>query len=107
MPTTARREELVTTGFEYAPGDPICVRVVHREHRTTVSDGGAALARAGRPPRWREVAHRLDRGLVVNVSRQGAIFLPVVPVGPPEAEVIRRIAAASLAFYQELLDLSG
>ena len=107
MPAAARSEDLVATGLEYAPGDRVRVRVVHREHRTTVSDGGAALERAGRVPGWREAAGRLANELVVNVSRQGVVFLPVVRVGPPEAEVIRRISTASLALYQELLDLSA
>jgi hypothetical protein len=33
------------------------------------------------------------------------ISLPVVPVGPSEEQVVRRIAEASRAFYQELLEL--
>jgi hypothetical protein len=106
VPTAERTDTIVHTSLEYAPGDPVRVRTVHREHRTTVSDDGAALARAGRITGWRDVADRLARELVVNISRQGVVFLPVVPVGPPESEVIQRIARASLALYQELLDLS-
>jgi hypothetical protein len=43
----------------------------------------------------------------VNVSRQGVVFLPVVPRGPDLEEVERRIAEASRAFRDELLDLAA
>lgn len=49
---------------------------------------------------------RLERELDVNVSRQGAVWLPVVAAGPSEPEVVARIAAASLAFYEDLLELA-
>ena len=81
------------------------IRVVRREHRTWVSDDGAAFHMAGRPDAWRDAAARVGQELEVNFSRGGVISLPVVRVGPPEREVVRRIAEASLAFYQELLEL--
>ncbi len=111
MPVTAdtasRSEERLDTGLEFRPGDPIHVRVVHRDQRTHITDDGAAIGRAGSPAHWQEVAHRLGRELNVNISRHGVVSLPVVRVGPPEAEVVRRIAEASRAFYQELLELGG
>lgn len=100
-----RIETSIETGLEYRPGEPVRVRVVSRGPRTEVSDDGAAFDAAGRPRAWREAARRVDPELVVNFSRSGAISLPVVPVGPPERDVVRRIAEASLAFYQELLEL--
>jgi hypothetical protein len=106
-PSSGRTQALLDTGLEYQPGDPVRVRVIHREHRATVTDDGAAAARAGRPQAWREVAVRVERELDVNVSRRGAVSLPVVPAGPSEPEVIARIAAASLAFYEDLLELTG
>lgn len=84
----------------------MCVHVVRRGSRISVSDDGAAFDGAGRPRNWRGVARRVERDLDVNFTRSGAISLPVVRVGPPEEEVVRRIAAASRAFYQELLELS-
>jgi hypothetical protein len=42
---------------------------------------------------------------VVNVTRQGVVWLPVVPVGPGREEIVRRIGEASLALYQDLLEL--
>jgi hypothetical protein len=103
----ARSETLLVAGLEYRPGDPVRVRVLRREHRTSVTDDGAAIEKAGRPPGWREVADRLAEEMVVNVGRHGIISLPVVPVGPCEEEIVRRIGAASLALYQELLELEG
>ena len=58
-------------------------------------------------PGWRDVADRLQRELVVNVSRAGAVSLPVVAAGPPLDAIEQRIAQASLAFYQELLELEA
>jgi hypothetical protein len=102
----ARVETSVDTGLEYRPGDPVHVRVVRRGPRTWVSDDGAAFERAGGPSTWPEAARRVERELVVNFSRSGVISLPVVPVGPSEEHVVRRIGEASRAFYQELLELA-
>lgn len=106
QPDPPRVETTLDTGLEYRPGDPVKVRVVRRGQRTSVSDDGAAFARAGRPAAWREAAKRVERELVVNFSASGVISLPVVPVGPPEERVVERIGKASLAFYQELLELT-
>jgi len=101
----SRGEVSVDTGLEYRPGDPVRVRVVHRDQRISVTDDGAAVEKAGRPPGWREAADRAADELVVNVGRHGVISLPVVRVGPPEDEIVQRIARASLAVYQDLLDV--
>jgi hypothetical protein len=103
----SRSDTVVETGLSYAPGDPVLVHVQHRDQRTTVTDDGGAVARAGRRRGWRDVADRLADGFVVNVTRSGVVCLPVVPVGPPEDVVVRRIGEASLALYQDLLELDG
>ncbi len=105
--THHKDETVVDVGLEYRPLDPVRVRVTRRDHRISVSDDGAAVARAGRPPGWRAAADGVSEQMVVNVSRSGIVSLPVVRVGPPEAEIVRRIAQASLALYQELLDLES
>jgi hypothetical protein len=73
----ARTETVIDTGLEYRPGDPVRVRVLRRQHRISVTDDGAAIEKAGRPPRWREAADRLDEELDVNISpgvlRYGAV----------------------------------
>jgi len=100
-----RSANAVRSGLEYRAGDPVSVRVVRRERRVTVDDEGGAVDRASRPPGWRTVATRISRELDVNVSRTGVISLPVVDAGPGLTAVVRRIGEASLAFYQELLEL--
>ena len=101
----SRAEAVIDTGCEYRPGDPVRVRVVHREHRTSVTDDGAAISRAGRPPGWRQAARRVSEDVVVNIGQHGVVSLPVVRAGPSEEEIIRRIGEASRDFYQELLEL--
>jgi hypothetical protein len=101
----ARTDTTIETKLEYQPGHPVRVRVVRRGPRISVSDDGAAFERAGRPRAWHRAAERVQHELVVNFSRAGIISLPVVPVGPSEEEVVRRIAEASRAFYQELLEV--
>jgi hypothetical protein len=98
---------VIDSGLEYVPGDPVLVSVQHRERRTSVSDGGAAVERAGRPPGWHQAVDRVLAELDVNISRDGVVSLPVVRLGPPEERVVRRIAEASLSLYQELLELRG
>src|SRR5579864_1493755 len=99
-------DELVETGLEYAPGDPVVLRVAQHKF-PYVRDDGAAVERAGRPPGWREAAERLARELVVNISRGGVVSLPVVPAGPGFDAIVERVADASLGLYQELLELEA
>lgn len=103
----AVEEQIVGTGFEYVPGDPVRVRIVRRDRRTRVTDDGAAVGRAGRPAGWREIAERLADELVVNVSRHGVISLPISSRGPGLEALVQRIGEASLALYQEILELDG
>jgi hypothetical protein len=44
-----RSDQHVETELEYLPGDPIRIRVSHREQAVTVTDDGGAIERAGRP----------------------------------------------------------
>jgi hypothetical protein len=101
----ARTDETVTTGLAYRPGEPVRVTVTHRAQRTSVSDEGAAVERAGKPSGWLAVAERLEHDRDVNLTRQGVVWLPVVAAGPAEQAVVKRIAEASLALYQDLLEL--
>lgn len=107
MRPPTRTESVIETGLEYGPRDPVRVRVVRRPHRVSVTDDGAAIVRAGRPRGWRDVAERVSQELVVNVSRNGVVSLPVVRVGPPEEEIVNRIAEASVGLYQEVLELDS
>ncbi len=100
-------EEMVDVGHEYRPGRPVRLLVTERERRLTVSDQGAAIADAGAPRGWRELADHLERELNVNITRNGAVWLPVVPAGPGRAAIVARIGEASLRFYDDLLDLAS
>lgn len=102
-----RTDATVTTALAYTPGDPVTVTVSRRAQRTSVSDGGAAITRAGAPAGWPAVAAQLERERDVNITRQGAVWLPVVAAGPGEPAIIERIAEASLALYQDLLELGA
>jgi hypothetical protein len=100
-----RTEERVASGLEYLPGEPVRVRVVRRGRRIELSDEGRGLELAGRPPGWRAALERLvEREYALNLSRQGEVFVPVVGAGPGLEPLLRRVAEASLAVYQELLD---
>jgi len=101
----AGAETVIDSGLWYRPGDPVRLRAVRREQRLSVADDGAAINKAGRPPHWRDIADRLERDLIVNVSRRGVVWLPVVAAGPGFETVIGRIAEASVDFYQSLLEL--
>ncbi|MGH2876487.1 MAG: hypothetical protein ACRDLV_09570, partial [Solirubrobacteraceae bacterium] len=99
----ARMEQRVDSGLEYRPREPVRVWVVRRGDRVSVSDRGGAVSAAGvagEPGAWRQAARRVEPAPDVNLSRHGVISLPVVRAGPPETEVVARIARASLALYQ-------
>jgi len=103
----AVEEQIVDTGFEYVPGDPVRVRIVRRDRRTRVTDDGGGVTRAGHPAGWRSVAERVADEVVVIVSRHGVISLPVSSRGPALEALVQRIGEASLALYQEILELDG
>jgi hypothetical protein len=101
----APTEPRVDTGLKYRTGEPVCVWVLRREGRVSVSDHGEALQKAGAAPGWERACARVHAELEVNISRGGVVSLPVVAVGPGEAAVAQRIGRASLVFFQELLEL--
>jgi hypothetical protein len=92
------------SGLEYLPGEPVRLRVDVRRF-FEVSDERRAVELAGRPPGWRDVARRIEVERVVNVSRHGAVQLPVMGRHSFE-EIAERVANASLELYQALLDLA-
>jgi hypothetical protein len=101
----ARTERLVDSGLEYAPGDPVLVKVVQRGRRYLFTDDGAAVARAGKPPGWREAAELPVLEDSLNLSRAGAVFVPAVGSRFNVDELVARVANVSLGVYQEILDL--
>jgi len=103
----AVEEQIVGTGLKYVPGDPVRVRIVRRGGRGGVTDDGGAVERAGRPAGWREAAERVADELIVNISRQGVVSLPITRRGPEPEAFVHRIGEASLALYQEILELDA
>lgn len=99
-------QELVDSGLEYLPGEPVVVRVVRRGLRVELSDQGRAVELAGKPAGWWEPLERLVREEYwLNLSRRGEVFVPFFDGGGRCDELVERVAKASLAVYQELLDL--
>jgi hypothetical protein len=108
MPTQeSHTYTVIDAGLQYRAGEPVLVRIVRRDGRVSVSDDGAALTKAGRAHGWQAVAARLSRDSDVNISRQGVVSLPVVAAGPGLDVIVSRIARASLAFYEDVLDLGA
>jgi ankyrin repeat protein len=95
------------TGLTYGGVEPVLVHVTKRERRYEFSDGGAAARLAGRSAGWREAADAIEAEYVVNVSRQGVVFLPAVERSGTRwlAALPDRIAEASVALYGALLEL--
>jgi hypothetical protein len=81
------------------------VRIRRRGHRYVIDDDGAAVAKAGRPPGWLEVARRVADAYALNVNRRGVVFVSAVEGGVDRDWLVRRVAECSAAVYQELLEL--
>jgi hypothetical protein len=101
-----RASELSTIRVDLgAGGEPVEVRVRKRGDRYTIDDDGAAVAKAGTPPGWLDVARQVVGAYWLNVNRRGVIFVPAVEGGVDLDWLVGRIADCSAAVYQELLEL--
>jgi hypothetical protein len=108
VPTIAeeRAELSLDSGLWYREDEPVVVRLRKRGGRYDLDDEGRAVALAGKPPGWHELAVAVVAGqFSLNVSRDGAVFVPAVEGGVDLAWLAGRVAEASRALYQELLDL--
>jgi hypothetical protein len=99
----AVEERVVDSGLEYVPGEPVRVRVRKRHHRYVIDDDGRAVELAGRPRGWLEVAERAVGEYWLNVNRRGVVFVPTVYERYLD-ELTARVAQASRAVYQEVLE---
>lgn len=101
-----RAEWTVDSGLAWSDGEPVLVRVRRRGRNHDVDDMGEAARRAGRPPGWREAAHRaVVEEWWLNVDRSGRVF---VECRRERLDwVVARVAGASLALYLALLELDG
>jgi hypothetical protein len=100
-----RGETVLDGGVEYRPGEPVGVRVRKRGRQYTIDDDGAAVAKAGRPEGWLDLARRIaEDEFWLNVNRRGMVFVPAFE-GRDLAWLVLRVADASVAVYEELLEL--
>jgi hypothetical protein len=93
--------------LEWAPGEPIKIRVRCRGAWTEMDDEGEAMRRAGRPAGWYEVADRIAAAEGMNVQRStGRVFVGYgVRSGHDDAEIEHRLAETVLRVYHGVLDL--
>jgi hypothetical protein len=99
-----RGEVVVRSGLAYGDGEPVEIHVRKRLHRYDVSDRGRAVAKAGKPPGWHEVAEIAVEPM--NVGRNGHVFVPAHPRSVEALEsIVRRLADASRAVHEALLVL--
>lgn len=101
-----RGEITADTGLVYDTGEPVHVRVRRRGRRYDLSDDGAAVTRAGRPPGWREPVERLAAPEGLNVNRRGVLFVPAVE-GRDIAMLAMRLARLSRSVYLTVLEMAG
>ena len=78
-----------------------------REGWVHFSDDARGVDAAGRPACWLPVAQQVVRELDLNVNRRGVVFVSS-PLSRPLAwrrSLERRVADASIAVYEALLEL--
>jgi hypothetical protein len=93
---------VLATGLSYRSGEPVLIRVCRRDHRYDLTDEGAAVALAGRPAGFREIALRIVDQQGFNLNRRGVISVPAV-AGRDIASLVLRLAEASRRVYLSLL----
>lgn len=104
--TTAERDEvIIDTGLAYTENEPVLVAVRRRGRRYDLRDDGRALELAGRPAGWSEAAAAAVEAFDLNLTRSGIVFVPAVEGGIDRDWLARRVAEASLAVYDAVLDL--
>jgi hypothetical protein len=97
------------TTITFGGGETAEVLVRRRGDWLYFSDDGAAVRAAGGPSGWLRVAEEVVAALDLNLNRRG-----VVSVASPESrgqawldELERRVADASVAVYEALLELDA
>ena len=90
------------TDLVYTSDDLVEIVVRKRGWRFDISDGGRAVELAGRPDGWPAAAERIVEDYALNVNRRGVVFVQSNE-GRLDA-LVARVAACSVAVYQELLE---
>lgn len=94
------------SGLVYGGHGPVEVHVRKRGRRYDISDGAGAVSAAGRPAGWLDAAERVVAEADLNVNRRGVVFVRVVE-GRDVGALTRRVAEASLAVYEALLEIGA
>jgi uncharacterized protein YjeT (DUF2065 family) len=97
--------KIVDTGLAYAEGEPVLVSIRRRGLRYDLRDDGRAVELAGTPTGWREAAADAVDAFDLNLTRAGVVYVPAVGGGVDRDWLARRVAEASLAVYDALLEL--
>ncbi len=97
-------ETELPTGLEYAEGHAVRIHVRKRGHRYDLSDDGAAVAKAGKPPGWLDLAEEVVAEQGFNVNRTGNVFVPAVE-GRDLASLALRLAACSVDVHSAIVEL--
>jgi hypothetical protein len=96
---------IVDTGLTYTEGEPVLVSIRGRGRRYDLRDGGRAVELSGRPTGWRDAAVAAVDAFDLNLTRAGVVHVPAVEGGVDRDWLTRRVAEASLAVYDALLEL--
>ncbi|HSC51382.1 MAG TPA: hypothetical protein VLD16_14055 [Gaiellaceae bacterium] len=103
--TVVRDEVILDTGLAYTEGEPVLVAIRRRGGRYDLRDDGRALELAGRPAGRREAATAAVEAFDLNLTRSGVVFVPAVEGGVGRDRLALRVAGASLAVYDAVLEL--
>jgi hypothetical protein len=101
-----RGEIVLPSELRYTEGLPVEVFVRKRMHRYAIDDGGAAVRLADKPQGWLDVAEEVVEEPSLNVNRRGVVFVGTVYPRMLEG-LVSRVAEASLAVYEALLELES
>jgi Ankyrin repeats (many copies) len=99
-------DEVRDSGLTYRPGRPVRIRVRVRGTQVDVDDMGGAVAVAGMPAGWHEVAERVVAELNWNVRRNGVVCMQA-PRGRRLAWIIDCTAEASAAMCDAILEIGA
>jgi len=105
MEMLERDDVVVETGLSYVEGEPVRVRLRKRGRRYELRDDGRAVELAGRPRGRRVRATAVVDEFDLNRTRTGVVFVPAVEGGVDRDWLARRVAEASVAVYDALLEL--
>ena len=87
-----------------AGGETLRINVRKRGRKYDLDDGGAAVAAAGKPRGWLEVAERIVAEEGFNVNRAGVVFVSAFE-GRDIERLAERLAATARDVHLALLEL--